>query len=103
MTPRDLRVEVLLNMQVALLGMVTPNIYAVLVQWNETEISIRVVFQGEISSDDLEAVSVIETEMIAQFPGFSVSSVCEQRVPGEPLKRRENEVAVLRMADSGVE
>jgi hypothetical protein len=77
MSSDDLRVRVLLAMQVALLGTVGPNMRAVLVSWSESDIRIRVIFDSPIAASDEAVVSEIETEMMSHFPDHGVSAKAE--------------------------
>lgn len=77
MASAELRNQVLLAMQVALLGMVVPAMRAVLVSWSESNITIRVIFDSAISDTDEETVSEIETEMMSHFPDHVVTARSE--------------------------
>jgi hypothetical protein len=73
MKPSDLRCSVLLGMQRALLGCIGPAVRKIMCQWNEREVLARVIFEGEISEVDADAISEAETEMMADFPNHTVS------------------------------
>jgi hypothetical protein len=64
----ELRVAVLLSMQLALLGCVGPTLRLVACRWSECVIEARAVFDGEISEEDRETMSEVETELMAHFP-----------------------------------
>ncbi len=68
MTTINLRTEVLLSLQAALLDEITPNIRGITCGWNDSLITIHSYFQGEISEDDRESMECIATEVIANFP-----------------------------------
>jgi len=68
MTSVELRVRVLLTLQVALLGRVTANMRAVLVSWTEKEIWINFRFDQPASPQEIELVSEVETEVISHLP-----------------------------------
>jgi hypothetical protein len=62
------RCEVLLSLQRALLGEVTPNLRAVTVNYDDTSIHFEAFFDGAISDDEREGMSLVETEVLADFP-----------------------------------
>jgi hypothetical protein len=62
------RCEVLLAIQQALLGEVTASLRAVTVNYTETSVRFEAYFHGEINEEEREAMSLVETEMIAAFP-----------------------------------
>jgi hypothetical protein len=62
------RCEVLVALQQALLGEVTANLRAVTVSYDETSIHIEAYFDGEIHDEEREAISLVETEVMAEFP-----------------------------------
>jgi hypothetical protein len=66
--PIDLRSRVLLSLQRALLGSVTPNLRSVVCRWSETEIEIRAIYDGEPSPEEVEEMSMVETNVLADFP-----------------------------------
>ena len=45
---------------------------AVAVDWNDDEITIRPYFDGSVSDADAETMSVVETEVTADFPDHTV-------------------------------
>lgn len=97
MTSTDTRARVLLSMQRALLGHIGSAVRAVICRWTEDEIRVRVVFDGQISEDDAEAISEAETEVIADFP--SQTAVCfklERCDRPAPIKHDDDEQAVFR-------
>jgi hypothetical protein len=62
------RVEVLLAMQLALVGEVFPSLRQVWVLWSDNEIVVMHYIDGDPRAEDLESISVVETELIALFP-----------------------------------
>jgi hypothetical protein len=62
------RNDVLLAMQQALLGEVTPNLRAVTVAYDESDIHFCCFYDGVASETDRENMSCVETELIAHFP-----------------------------------
>lgn len=95
MQDSDLRVSVLLTMQIALLGAVGPNVRKILCRWNASEIMVRAVFDGPIREDDAEVMLEVETEIMASFPGHDISLVCERHDAPQPIPRRDDEQAVF--------
>ena len=73
MTDNRRRVEVLLWMQGALLGEVSPALRSVHVKWDDTSVHFEAFFDGPISEVDEESMSCVETELIANRPEQSVS------------------------------
>lgn len=66
------RCEVLLSLQRALLGEVSPNLRAVTVSYTDSSVQFEAYFDGEISDEDREAMSMVETEVMADFPSSHV-------------------------------
>src|SRR5262245_19227469 len=62
------RGEVLLALQQALLGEVTARLRAVVVTCSETSFHFNAYVDGPIQDDDREAMSLVETEVMAVFP-----------------------------------
>lgn len=62
------RVAVLLSLQRALLGEIGPNLRAVTVRYAETSLHFEAYFDGEIRDEDRESMSLVETEVMAEFP-----------------------------------
>ena len=91
MTSTDMRTNVLLSVQRALVGHIGTAVRAIMCRWTIDEIHVRVVFDGEISDDDAEAISEAETEVIADFS--SETAVCFT------LERRDRPVLIKHDAD----
>jgi hypothetical protein len=64
----DIRARLLLSVQRALLGAVSPRLRAVTCGWEGVEITLRFVFDGEMVEEDLEDAGVVATEVAADFP-----------------------------------
>lgn len=64
----DTYARLLLSVQRALLGAVSPNLRAVTCGWEGVEIKLRFVFDGEIAEEELEDARIVGTEVIADFP-----------------------------------
>jgi hypothetical protein len=58
----------LLSVQRALLGAVSPALRAVTAETRATEVRLRFVFDGPIDEGDLEAARIAGTEVIADYP-----------------------------------
>ncbi|QPC91860.1 hypothetical protein [Mesorhizobium sp. INR15] len=64
----EIRAKLLLSVQRALLGAVSPNLRAVTCGWHEVEIKLRFVFDGEIAEENFEDAGVVASEVAADFP-----------------------------------
>lgn len=64
----ELRIGLLLSLQRALLGAVSPGLRSVTCGWEGTEIRLQFLCDGEISEDDEETARIAGTEVIADFP-----------------------------------
>lgn len=98
MKSTELRVRVLLTMQVALLGMVTTNMRSVLVSWTDTSVNVRIVFEGAVSPADNELASEIESEVMSHLPSHAVICRTESSLPPEKVMPSTNEVFVFQRA-----
>lgn len=72
----ELRTSVLLSIQVALLGEITPNIRGITCAWNESVIDIHCYFEGEITEEDEDSMDCVATEVIADFPKHTIDLQC---------------------------
>jgi hypothetical protein len=89
--------SLLLMLQAALLGNVTGNMLAVLVSWRDENIFVRIVFDENISEEDLELVSVIETELIADLPSrYSVKCYAENYSCRDLMDTEKGEILVFK-------
>lgn len=68
MTDADIRLNLLLSVQAALLFAVPPTLRAVTCGWQGTEVKLRFVFDGPITEDDEEGARIVGTEVVAAFP-----------------------------------
>ncbi|WP_051370980.1 hypothetical protein [Mesorhizobium loti] len=64
----DIRTKLLLSVQRALLGAVSPRLRAVTCGWEGFEITLRFVFDGELADPDLEDAGIVASEVAADFP-----------------------------------
>lgn len=72
MNDRELRISVLLSLQVALLGEISPNIRGITCSWDSSKIIIRCIFHGAIKEEDRDSMEFVCTEVIADFPNHEV-------------------------------
>ncbi len=66
--------------QNALLGEVSSKLRAVVVLYNETEVKLLCYYDGEISEEDNESISLIHTELIALFDEDNSVDVTAERL-----------------------
>jgi hypothetical protein len=64
----DIRTKLLLSAQRALLDAIPPNLRAVSCDWEGAHITLRFVFDGEISDVNFEDAQTVATEVAADFP-----------------------------------
>ncbi|MBS1910962.1 MAG: hypothetical protein JST22_03155 [Bacteroidetes bacterium] len=64
----DRKHMVLVALQQALLGEISPNLRAVTVVFDETSIHLDCYYDGNADDDDQESMSSVETEVTAMFP-----------------------------------
>jgi hypothetical protein len=97
MTSSDLHVRVLLSIQRSLLGHIGIAVRAIICRWTQHEINVRVIFDGEASSEDIEALLVAETEVMADFPSWvAVCFKLERSDYPASIQQKDGEVAVFR-------
>lgn len=94
----DRRVAVLLSLQRALLGGVSARLRAVTVQFDAVSTEVRAFYDGAVTDEDREAMSCVETEVIADFSEsdevsvecFRLDAPCAVPPPGKLVfQRRE--------------
>ena len=72
------RVSILLTVQKALWGEVTPNLRAVFIGWSDltddSSIKLYFVYDGEISDDDKDNGECVTAEVLAIFPDNDVAA-----------------------------
>jgi hypothetical protein len=68
-----LRRDVLLAVQVALLGEVSHAVRGIAVSWDNEEITLRAIMHGAPSEADVESMECAGTEIIASFPAHRIS------------------------------
>ena len=84
-TEDHLRGPVLLSLQRGLLGEIPPALRGVAVDWDARHVRIVGYFDGPISEEDRESMSVVETEVIADFPDMVVTTDLVRRDAPTPL------------------
>jgi hypothetical protein len=72
MDNKELRIKVLLSLQVALLGKISPNIRGITCSWDFSKIIIRCIFHGKIDEEDRDSMEIACTEVMADFPDHDV-------------------------------
>lgn len=95
MKTNELRVSMLLGMQLALLGCIGCGVRKVLCRWNEHEIKARAIFDGAIREEDAEAMLEAETEMMASFPHQDISLTCERCDAPQVIPQGNDEYSVF--------
>ncbi len=68
MSDVEIRTKLLLSLQRALLGAVSPALREVSCGWQDHKISLRFVFDGKILETDREAAHIVGSEVSADFP-----------------------------------
>ena len=68
------RINVMLSLQKALIGAITPHLRAVNIAWDMHRIDIYFIYDGEISEDDQEESECAATEVLANFPDDSIET-----------------------------
>ena len=84
----NLRYEVLLFLQRALLGEISPTLRGVTVGWSleKRKILVHAFFDGEISEADRASMDEVESGLYADFPqGFKVNVMCIRKDAPENL------------------
>jgi len=94
-TPENIRAATLLSIQGALVGAISANVRRVLCRWSDTSVEIRAIFDGTPSEDDLETMSIVETEVMADFPGRTVTLKCRQIDEPALIEYEADEVTVF--------
>lgn len=72
----DLRRDILLTAQVALLGELSSAVRGITLAWSADRIHLRAVFSGEITEGDRESMECVGTEIMASFPTHRVEVEC---------------------------
>jgi hypothetical protein len=78
--------SVIMSVNCALWGAVSSSLRSVQVEFTEKEINIYCFFDGVISDDDSEDMSVVATEVAADFPDHQVYEHCIRADYPTPIK-----------------
>lgn len=93
----DLNSYLRLSVQRALLGNLAPNIRAVVAKLSGKNIGLLFYFEGPVGDDDEELVSVIETEVIADFDeNFIVDTTIQRLDYPQPINNTNGLLVYLR-------
>jgi hypothetical protein len=77
MTPDiELRILILLALQRALLGEVSPSLRGVACSWNSKIINLYAYFDGEVSDDDQDSMETVETEVASSCTEHQMNLEC---------------------------
>lgn len=63
----DFRAQVLLSVQRALWGVITPDVRAVAVGWGDHVVHVRFVYDHPVGEEEDEVVADVETEVLADL------------------------------------
>lgn len=66
------RVGAILSMNRALLGEVFPALRSARIAWDDEKICVFFYYDGEISEDDHESAECVATEVIADYPDYTI-------------------------------
>ncbi|WP_333501113.1 hypothetical protein [Kluyvera genomosp. 2] len=93
----DLNSYLRLSVQRTLLGNLAPNIRAVVAKISGKNIGLLFYFEGQVGDDDEELVSVIETEVIADFDeNFIVDTTIQRLDYPQPINNINGLLVYLR-------
>ena len=92
----ELHCRVLRSVVTALLGAVTPNLRAVTVHYDETSLTLEAFYDLPPSEDEQEAISIAETEVIADFPEEHSISTSITNIPAPGLIPKDRMLYVYR-------
>jgi hypothetical protein len=77
MTNENLRTMLMLSLQGALVGQVGENLFAVTAGYEGKLIRIIAYFEGEVGDDEIETISAVGGEVIADFSSdYSIEESC---------------------------
>lgn len=65
--------DILLAAQVAILGMITPNMRGIAIGWEEGLITLRIYFEVQPSEEEIELMEMAGTELFAYLPSDEVA------------------------------
>ena len=64
----ELRTRILLSTYSAMLGMISPDIRLITIDWSENYYGIKAYFDRSVVEDDLDILKAITTQVAADFP-----------------------------------
>jgi hypothetical protein len=78
LTPKDLPSYALISAQRALLGVITPGIRAISMEWDKDyRLSFRVHYESQPTEEEAEEMDIVTAEIMADVPLFSWSNLPE--------------------------
>lgn len=92
----ELRRQILLTFQVALLGMIPPHLRGVTVRWDSSSIAGIFFYDGIVTDAENENVSDVEAEVIASFPDFTINLEARRYEQPKDLSDEQLEAWVYR-------
>jgi hypothetical protein len=97
----ELRTQVLLSLQRALWGVITPDIRAIAVGWSQRIVRVRFLYDHSPTDADREVVGEVETDVVADLPVGIPTEFTADFVPeGKPaLSPEEGWWAYMRRED----
>lgn len=101
MCTNDIRVKILLAAQASLLGEIFPSIRKITIDWTENSISLIYHVSSELSEEDTESVSIIETVMYSHLPEFEITSIII--TPSSPLPVTAQGVVIFAVRPENME
>lgn len=96
----NLRVRALLAIQGALLGAVTPDLRAVTLELTNDSIRIRFVYDRAIDEELGELVSIVETEVGADFGLDMTVEATAESIPDDAIPIKHQETPVFHRQES---
>ena len=70
----EIRPNLLLALQVSLLGMITSNVRGITCGWDNNNIVIKHIFESNFSDEDVELCEEVASEVIASFPHHNIET-----------------------------
>ena len=86
MQTNQMRSHVILSVERALLGEVSPTLRGVTVGWEGHSIKLLCYYDGSISEEDRESMSCVQTEVMADFPDLQIELEVVRYDPPKEMK-----------------
>ena len=67
------RIQILLSLQVALLGEIHPSVRKIGLDWSDEWLRVVIFHDGEVDEEATESASCVETELSASLPEYEVA------------------------------